>query len=57
MKTKIFLILSIVFSVLTFAGAACVFFNKGTVNAGYACVPMMFALVFAGAYINSKKNK
>lgn len=55
-KTKVFLTLFIVFVVLTFAGAGYVFLNGGTVNAGYACIPMLFALLFAGAYRSSKKK-
>ena len=56
MKTKAFLTLFIVFVVLTFAGAGYVFLNGGTANAGYACIPMLFALLFAGAYRSSKKK-
>ena len=41
---KLALILSIVFIILTFAGAGYVFFNHGRANAGYAVVPMVFAL-------------
>ena len=55
-KTKVYLTLFIVFVVLTFAGAGYVFLNRGTANAGYACVPMLFALLFAGAYRSSKKK-
>ena len=39
------LILSIIFIILTFIGAGYVLFNDGKVNAGYACVPMIFALI------------
>lgn len=56
MKTKLFLILSILFVLLTFAGAAYVLINNGEVNAGYACVPMVFALIFTGAYRSSKRK-
>lgn len=56
MKTKLFLILSVLFSLLTFVGAAYVLINKGSVNAGYACVPMVFAFIFTGAYRNSKRK-
>ncbi len=42
---KLLLILSIIFTVLTFAGGGYVIVNHGTVNAGYAVIPMLFALV------------
>lgn len=47
---KLLLVLSIIFVILTFAGAGYVLLNKGTVNAGYACVPMIFTLMFIEAY-------
>lgn len=52
-----FLVLSIIFSVLTFIGAGFVLINHGTVNAGYTCIPLVFALVFIGIYRNSRKEK
>ena len=39
------LTLSVVFIILTFIGAGYVLLNDGKVNAGYACVPMIFALI------------
>lgn len=50
MIRKLTLILSIVFVILTFAGAGYVLFNGGRVNAGYACVPMVFALISISFY-------
>ena len=47
---KIALILSILFTVLTFIGAGYIFFNDGNINAGYACVPMVLALVCISFY-------
>lgn len=41
---KLGLILSIVFLALTLAGAGYVLHHRGTVSAGYAVVPMVFAL-------------
>lgn len=41
---KLFLILSILFAVLTFCGAGYVLSRGGEVNAGYAVVPMLFAI-------------
>lgn len=52
---KLFMILSVIFTILTFAGAWYVLANHGHVNAGYACVPMVFALAFLGMY-KSRKN-
>ncbi len=51
---KLWFILSVLFIVLTFAGAGYVLFNVGKVNAGYACVPMVFAVIFLSFY---RKNK
>jgi len=53
---KIFLILSILFTVLTFAGAIYVLVNHGTVNAGYAVIPMIFTIACMGVY-RSYKDK
>ena len=53
-KKKVFLVLWIFFYILTCAGAIGVFLDKFD-NAGYAVVPMVFALVFSVAYKNSKK--
>lgn len=39
-------ILAIIFIILTFAGAIYILINDGDVNAGYAVVPLLFALVF-----------
>ena len=42
---KAALILSIIFIILTFVGAGYVLYNGGKINAGYAIIPMVFALV------------
>jgi len=47
---KITLVLSVIFAILTFAGAVYVIVNGGQVNAGYACVPMVFTLIFGLFY-------
>ena len=60
-KAKIYFILLVIFTILTFAGAIYVIKNNGEPNAGYACVPMAFALAFSGLFhktrneINKKK--
>ena len=51
---KVTLALSVLFIILTFAGAGYVLFNGGRVNAGYAVVPMIFALISIVAYHNRK---
>ena len=51
---KVALVLSIIFIILTFVGAGYVIYNGGKVNAGYAVVPMLFALVSIGNYRNRK---
>lgn len=47
---KLLLALSIIFSALTFAGAAYVLISRGTVNAGFAVVPMVLALACSIGY-------
>ena len=61
-KEKIFRILTLVFTVLTFIGAGYVLINKGEVNAGYAVIPSLFSAIFSQLSIseknkNSKNNK
>lgn len=53
-KMKVFMILDIIFVILTFIGAAMVITHRVD-NAGYAVVPMLFGLVFNMLYRNSKK--
>ncbi len=47
---KLFLILSILFAVLTFIGAAYVLLNQGQVSAGFAVVPLVLELVCVSLY-------
>ena len=51
---KAALILSIIFIILTFAGAGYVLYHVGNVNAGFAAVQMVFALVCTAFYRNKK---
>lgn len=53
---KLMFIFSIVFIMLTLVGASYVLINGGTVNAGYAVVPMTLALACSSGY-KSFKNK
>ena len=55
-KEKIFRILTLIFTVLTFIGAGYDFINKGEVNAGYAVIPSLFSVIFSQLSI-SEKNK
>lgn len=51
---KIMFILSVIFIVLTFAGAIYVLYNDGKANAGYAVIPMVFAVASIESYRKSK---
>lgn len=60
-KEKIFRILTLIFTILTFVGAGYVLINKGEVNAGFAVIPSLFCAVFSQLSIaeknkNNKKN-
>ena len=55
-KLKVYLILYIIFLILTFIGAGYNILNKGQANVGYAVIPMLFGLVFAGLYRECKKR-
>lgn len=54
---KFALMMSIIFMLLTFAGAAYVLYNHGTVSAGYAVVPMGICFVWTGIYSGKNKRK
>ena len=47
-------ILTILFVILTFIGAGYVLAQDGNASAGYACVPMLLALVFMSIYSQKK---
>ena len=51
---KTALALSIIFIILTFIGAGYVLYNRGQVNAGYAIIPLVFALTSIAYYRNRK---
>jgi len=55
LKKVIFMILMIIFLVLTFVGAGYVFYTKGNANAGFAVIPCLFCMIFSALYRNSKK--
>lgn len=54
-KKNIFLTLQIIFTILTFVGAILVFLKKVD-NAGYAVIPMLWALIFGGLMQSSQKK-
>jgi len=56
LKTRILLIISLIFAVLTFVGAYMVITHKVD-NAGYSVVPMLFTLIFSLFYRNSKQDE
>ena len=56
LKVKIFLILSLVFAILTLVGGYLVITHKLD-NAGYSVIPMLLTLIFSTLYKNSKKDK
>lgn len=51
---KVALALSILFIILTFFGAGYVFYYGKNANAGYAVIPMIFALASISFYRNRK---
>ena len=51
---KAFLILTVVFGILTCAGIGYVLIRHGQADAGYACVPMVFTFVFLALFRASK---
>ena len=53
-RMKAFLILYIIFAMLTFI-AGCMVITKRLNNAGYAVIPMLFALIFGALCRKSKK--
>jgi len=56
MKRKVLSILTIVFIILSFAGAGYVLYTKGEANAGYGVIPSVCALLCFLANITVKKK-
>ena len=56
LKMRIYLILYIIFLIITFISAGYVIYNKGQVSAGLSIVSMLFGLIFIGLYTNTKKK-
>ena len=55
-KEMIYRIMTIIFVILTFAGAGYVLINKGEVNAGYAIVPGLWGVIFSNLAISARKK-
>ncbi len=55
-KVKVFLILSLIFAILTLVGGYLVITHKLD-NAGYSIIPMLFTLTFSILYRNRKRDK
>jgi hypothetical protein len=53
---KLLLLLSIIFTFLTLAGAIFVLTSGGTASAGYAVVPFAIALPSFAGYVSYKKR-
>lgn len=51
MKKKVYRVIYIIFTILTFIGSIFVILNN--VNAGYAIIPMLFTIVFGDYCKNS----
>ena len=49
--------MSILFMILTFCGAGYVLYHHGEVNAGYAVIPMLFALAGIAFTAETTENK
>ena len=47
-------ILSFIFIIFTFIGAGYILYKHGSVNAGFAVVPAVFALVSVSFYLRKK---
>ena len=56
LKMKIYLILYIIFLLITLCSAGYVIYNKGESSPGLAIVSMLFGIIFAGLY-SETKNK
>ena len=54
---KLLLILFVILTILTFAGAIYVLTSNGTANAGYPAVPLLFDIVCIGGYKTYQNNE
>lgn len=56
-KVKVLFVLTILFAILCFVGGGYVILRDGQANAGYAVIPMLFALVSMQGYQKLKKRE
>ena len=56
LKMKIYLILYIIFLIITLCSAGYVIYHKGQASPGLAIVSMLFGLIFIGLYRETKKK-
>lgn len=56
LRIKVFLILSLIFAILTLIGGYMVITHKLD-SAGYSVIPMLFTVTFSVLYRNSKKDE
>ena len=57
MSKKMYFVLVIIFSILSFCGAIYVLYNAGNVSPGFAVIPGIFSLACAGGYRKGKDYK
>ena len=53
---KLFLVLTVIFGILTIAGGIYVIMNNGQASPGYACIPMVFTLICSSVSMSFKKH-
>ena len=56
LKMRIYLILYIIFLIITFISAGYVIYNKGQTSPGLAIISMLFGLIFIVLYRDSKNK-
>jgi len=56
LKMKIYLILYIIFLIITLCSAGYVIYNKGETSPRLAIVSMLFGLIFIGLYRETKRK-
>jgi hypothetical protein len=55
-KTVLFFLIGTLFAMITLAGTTYVLLSGGTKSAGYAVIPMIFAIVFLQLWRKSKNQ-
>ena len=57
MSKKMYFVLAIIFTILSFCGAFYVLYNAGNVSPGYAIIPMMFSFACVAGYRKGEDYK